>query len=105
MSAESDKLRATFSDQLASFEDRLAGKEDEVQMLAEIREAIGRLLEASGGREAEIRRVLQERFDAGALRKETFQLVKSMLDRYVTEQLPRGPSTYLRMTIHSEVPM
>ena len=88
MSAESDNLRATFSDQLASFEDRLAGKDDEVQMLAEIREAIGRLLEASGDSEAEIRRVLQERFDTGALRKETFQLVKSMLDRYVTEQVP-----------------
>jgi hypothetical protein len=88
MSAESDKLSATFSDQLASFEDRLAGKEDEVQMLAEIREAIGRMLEASGGSETEIRRVLQERFDAGALRKETLQLVKSMLDRYVTEQVP-----------------
>ncbi len=88
MSADSDKLHVSFSDQLSSFEDRLAGKEDEVQMLAEIREAIGRLLEASGGNEAEIRRVLQERFDAGALRKETFQLVKSMLDRYVTEQVP-----------------
>ena len=88
MSAESDNLRMTFSDQLSSFEDRLAGKEDEMQMLAEIREGIGRLLEASGGREAEIRRVLQERFDSGALRKETFQLVKSMLDRYVTEQVP-----------------
>jgi serine/threonine protein kinase len=88
MSAESDNLRVSFSDQLASFDDRLAGKEDEVQMLAEIKEAIGRLLEASGGSEAEIRRVLQERFDSGALRKETFQLVKSMLDRYVTEQVP-----------------
>jgi len=88
MSAESDNLRNSFSDQLASFQDRLAGKEDEVQMLAEIREAIGRLLEASGGSEAEIRRVLQERFEAGALREETFQLVKSMLDRYVTEQVP-----------------
>lgn len=88
MSVESDNLRVIFSDQLASFEDRLAGKEDEVQMLAEIREAIGRLLEASGGSETEIRRVLQERFDSGALRKETFQLVKSMLDRYVTEQVP-----------------
>jgi serine/threonine protein kinase len=88
MSAESDNLRVSFSDQLASFDDRLAGKEDEVQMLAEIKEAIGRLLEASGGSEAEIRRILQERFDSGALRKETFQLVKSMLDRYVTEQVP-----------------
>ncbi len=88
MAAESDNLSATFTDQLASFDDRLAGKENEVQMLAEIREAIGRLLEASGGSESEIRRVLQERFDSGALRKETFQLVKSMLDRYVTEQVP-----------------
>jgi serine/threonine protein kinase len=88
MSAEQDNLRTTFSDQLASFEDRLAGKEDEVQMLADIKEAIGRLLESSGGSEAEIRRVLQERFDTGALRKETYQLVKSMLDRYVTEQVP-----------------
>jgi len=69
MSAEQDNLRTTFSDQLASFEDRLAGKEDEVQMLADIKEAIGRLLESSGGSEAEIRRVLQERFDTGALRK------------------------------------
>ncbi len=88
MSTESDKLRTDFSDQLASFEDRLAGKEDEVQMLAEIREAIGRLLEASGGNEMEIRRVMQERFDSGVMREETFQLVRSMLDRYVTEQVP-----------------
>jgi serine/threonine protein kinase len=96
MSAEKDNLQANFSDQLASFEDRLAGKEDQVQMLAEIREAIGRLLEASGGSEAEIRRVLQERFDAGALRKETFQLVKSMLDRYVTEQVPTSSNDAAR---------
>ena len=96
MSAEKDNLQTSFSDQLASFEDRLAGKEDQVQMLAEIREAIGRLLEASGGSEAEIRRVLQERFDAGALRKETFQLVKSMLDRYVTEQVPTSSNDAAR---------
>ena len=57
-------------------------------MLAEIQEGIGRLLEASGGNEAEIRRTLQERYENGQLRKETFQLVKSMLDRYVTEQIP-----------------
>ena len=88
MGAESDNLQDSFTDQLASFDDRLAGKENEVQMLAEIREALGRLLEASGGRESEIRRVLQERFDAGELRKETLQLVESMLDRYVTEQVP-----------------
>jgi serine/threonine protein kinase len=88
MSAESENLRATFTDRLTSFEDTLAGTEDEVRMLAGIREAIGRLVEASGGSEAEIRRVLEERYESGALREETFQLVQSMLDRYVTEQVP-----------------
>jgi serine/threonine protein kinase len=88
MSVQSENLRATFSDRLTSFEDTLAGTDDEVRMLAEIRDAIGRLIEASGGSEAEIRRVLEERYESGALREETFQLVQSMLDRYVTEQVP-----------------
>ena len=88
MSADSDNLRSNFADQLANFDERLATKADDLHMLAEIQEGIGRLLEASGSNEAEIRRTLQERFDNGHLRKETFQLVKSMLDRYVTEQIP-----------------
>jgi len=88
MNAESDKISANFADQLSSFDDRLASKADDLQMLADIQEGIGRLLEASGGNEAEIRRVLQESYEAGGLRNETFQLVKSMLDRYVTEQVP-----------------
>ena len=49
MNAESDSLRTTFADQLSSFDDKLASKADDVQMLAEIRAGIGRLLEASGG--------------------------------------------------------
>ena len=88
MSADSDKLRNSFAAQLSSFDDRLASKADDLKMLAEIQDGIGRLLEASGGNEAEIRRTLQERYESGQLRKETFQLVKSMLDRYVTEQVP-----------------
>ena len=60
-------------------------------MLAEIQDGIGRLLAGNGNTEAEIRRVLQERYESGDLRKETFQLVKSMLDRYVTEQAPTSP--------------
>jgi len=93
MSAESDKLRSSFADQLSSFDDRLGDKTDELKMLADIKDGIGRLLEASGGNEAEIRRLLQERYEAKALRKETFQLVKSMLDRYVTEQVPTSTDT------------
>jgi serine/threonine protein kinase len=93
MSAELDNLRASFADQLSSLDDRLARKENEVQMLAEIREALGRLIEANEGSELEIRRIVQERFDSGALREETYELVKSMLDRYVTEQVPTCNTT------------
>jgi serine/threonine protein kinase len=95
MNAESDSLRTTFADQLSSFDDKLAGKADDVRMLAEIRSGIIRLIDASSGNEATIRRVLQDQYESGQLRKETFQLVKSMLDRYVTEQAPTSPDSIL----------
>ena len=53
---------------------------------------IGELLASSGGNEKQIREILQERYEDGDLRKETFQLVKSMLDRYVTEKIPTTPT-------------
>ena len=87
MSAESDKIRDTFGDQLASFDDQMQASADDVDMLADIQEGIGSLLASSPGNEAEIRRVLQEFYEGGSLRKETFQLVKSMLDHYVTENV------------------
>ncbi|MDH3374262.1 MAG: protein kinase [Gammaproteobacteria bacterium] len=87
MNAESDKIRESLVDQLSSFDDKI----DDIEMLAEIQTSIGRLLGSSGGSEAEIRRVLQDRYESGALRKETFQLVKSMLDRFVTEQISTSP--------------
>ena len=88
MSAESDNFRDTLVNQLSSFDAQLDDKSDEVAMLARIQEGIERLLAENGDTEAEIRRILQDRFEKGALRKETFQLVKSMLDRYVTEHVP-----------------
>ena len=91
MSTESDKIRDTFADQLASFDDRLADPANDVDMLADIQSGIGALMAANGSSEAEIRRVLQERYEAGGLRKETFQLVKSMLDGYSTEAVPASP--------------
>jgi len=91
MSAESDKIRDTFANQLASFEDRLEAKADDVEMLADIQDGIAGLLASDGNNEAEIRRTLQERYEEGDLRKETFQLVKSMLDGYVTERIPTSP--------------
>lgn len=91
MNAESKKIRDTLADQLASFDDRLEAQSDDVKMLAEIEDGIASLLSDSGSSEADIRGVLHERYEAGALRKETFQLVKSMLDRFVTEDIPTSP--------------
>lgn len=93
MSAETDKLSDTFADQLTSLDDRLDGTPDDVDMLADIQAGIGSLLSGSGGNEATIRRVLQDRYEAGELRKETFQLVKSMLDGYAMDQVaPPSPT-------------
>ncbi len=87
MGAESEHIRESLVDQLSSFDERLDEKIDDVQMLAGIQDGIGRLLRSNGGNEADIRRVLQDRYENGDLRKETFQLVKSMLDGYVSEQI------------------
>jgi serine/threonine protein kinase len=93
MGAESNNFRDALVDQLASFESELGEKAGDVAMLSRIQEGIGSLLADGRNTEAEIRRVLQERYDGGELRQETFQLVKSMLDRYVSEQAPTSPGT------------
>ena len=92
MNAESENVRESFADQLASFDDKLKATANDAEMLADIQDGIGRLLATTGNSEAQVRRVLQERYEAGALRKETFQLVKSMLDRYVTENIATSPT-------------
>jgi len=88
MSAQSDKISDAFAEKLASFDDQLGDSANDLDMLADIQEGIGGLLASDHNSEATIRRVLQDRYDSGALRKETFQLVKSMLDRYVREDVP-----------------
>ena len=92
MSADSKNVSDTCVDKLASFDDRLHATANDVDMLADIQKGLGRLLAGSGNSEGEIRRILQERYAAGELRKETFQLVKSLLDRYVTENIPTSPT-------------
>jgi hypothetical protein len=91
MNAESEKPRDDLAERLVAFDTRLQSMADDVDMLTEIQQGIGSLLASSGNSEAQIRRVLQEQYDAGELRKETFQLVKSMLDRFMTEQVPTSP--------------
>ncbi|MEM7431719.1 MAG: protein kinase [Pseudomonadota bacterium] len=94
MNAETEKMRDALAEQLSSFENRLDSKIDDVRLLADIQESMGQLLGTDGASEAVVRRVLQEQYDSGQLRKETFQLVKSMLDRFVSEQVPTTPDRH-----------
>ena len=91
MSAKSDNVRSSLAEQLTSFDTRIGDKADDVQLLAEIQEGIGDLLAENRSSETEIRRVLRQRYKAGALRTETFQLVESVLDRLVSEGVPTEP--------------
>lgn len=78
-------MRDELASRLSELNDNLDATVDDVQMLAEIQQGIGRLLADDDRVEGEIRDVLQEHFDGGNLRKETYQLVKAMLDRYAIE--------------------
>ena len=99
MNADSKHIRDILAEQLAELDDSLSATVDDVQMLAELQEGIGRLLADDVDVEPEIRRVLQERYEGGGLRKETYQLVKSMLDRYASEGVPTVPDSVTFDTI------
>lgn len=103
MSADSDKIRKTLDAQLSRLDTHLGSDSDDFKLLQRMQKGIRRLLASDAGSEAEIRRILQERFDGGDLRKETYQLVKSMLDNFVTENVPTGSPPDLDQTI--DVPM
>ena len=93
MEVEIDTRGTSLADQLASIEDKLEAKSDQVELLAEIQQGIGRLLEASGGNESGIRAMLEQRYEAGELRQETFQLVMSTLDRLASERFASESET------------
>lgn len=101
MSADSKQIRDVLAGQLSDLDDSLGRTVDDVQMLADIQQGIGRLLDNDRDAEGDIRMVLQERYEQGDLRKETYQLVKSMLDRFVTERLPTSPGNITFDSIES----
>lgn len=88
MSSEIKQLQDDWAGQLSDLDDNVGASVDDVRLLADIRQNIGRLLKAEGSSEQEIRELLEQKYRAGGLRPETYQLVKSMLDRYTSEVLP-----------------
>jgi len=79
-------------DPLSDLDDRIGTTDDDVRLLTALRDRIGGLLRDDKDVEREIRAVLQERYNDGELRSETYQLVKSLLDGHVTENIRTAPS-------------
>ncbi|MEM8817187.1 MAG: protein kinase [Pseudomonadota bacterium] len=93
MNAKSSDIRQKLASELSNLGNRLDGNARNAELIASIQREIGRLLEASGGSEAGIRRVLTEQYRAGELREDSYYLLESMLDRFVTEQIPTAPTS------------
>jgi len=91
MNAETQKVREALSDQLSELDRSLGATVGDSEMLASLQTEIAQLLADGSTAERDIRVLLQERFDRGDLRQETFQLVKSVLDRFVSEQVATSP--------------
>ena len=91
MSANSKQIRDVLDGRLADLDGSIGATSDDVRILAELQQGLGRLIADDSDAEQAIRRVLQERLERGELRNETFELVRSMLDRYMTEDTPTSP--------------
>ena len=91
MNAKSDKLEQSYSKQLTEFAEQLQKQIADENLLDDIHGAIEDLLWDDESIEADIRRILQEQHKAGNLRDETFELVRRMLDRMVTEHVETAP--------------
>ena len=91
MGVDSIKIRELLTNQLTDLDDSLGATVEDVSMLADIQKGIGEMIDADEKAETEIRKVLKERYNDGALRAETFQLVTTILDNFVSEDVPTSP--------------
>lgn len=91
MSPKLDSLESTYSDQLTDFESTLRHTMDDESLLQDVFQAIRSLLKDHRDSETDIRKILNERFEAGHLREETYRVVQRMLDNIVSDFVATYP--------------
>ncbi len=91
MNAESNHIRRLLDQKLAVLIDSFGAKAHDAKKLAKIQENIGRLLEENSDAEQHIRQALEKHLESGHLRKKTYQLISSIVDRCLTEDVPTSP--------------
>ena len=88
MAGMADNSPKSYAEQLSDFASELKGHIDDEAMLHEIHLAIKTLLSSDGASESKIRSVLQQQFERGDLREESFQLVQKLIDNIMSEDIP-----------------
>lgn len=93
MSPKLDSLESTYSDQLTDFESTLRHTMDDESLLQDVFQAIRALLKDHRDSETDIRKILNDRFEAGHLREETYRVVQRMLDNIVSDFVATYPGS------------
>ncbi len=91
MTSRQDNSEPSYSQQLADFEGQLKQTMDDASLLQDVHRTIRELLKERQDSEADIRSILLSRLESGELRKESFQLVRTMLDRIVSDDIDTLP--------------
>ena len=95
MTSRSDNSEQSYSEQLSDFEGQLKQTMDDASLLQDVHRTIRELLTEHQDSEADIRNILLTRLESGVLRQESFQLVRTMLDRIVSDDIATLPGLEL----------
>ncbi|MCH7853495.1 MAG: protein kinase [Proteobacteria bacterium] len=91
MTSRPDNSEQSYSEQLSDFEGQLKQTMDDASLLQDVHRTIRELLKEHRDSEADIRNILLTRLESGALRQESYQLVRTMLDRIVSDDVDTLP--------------
>lgn len=91
MTSRPDNTEQSYAEQLADFEGQLKQTMDDASLLQDVHRTIRELLKEHRDSEADIRNILLTRLESGVLRQESFQLVRTMLDRIVSDDVDTLP--------------
>jgi len=91
MNSKTRNPEQLYSEQLSDFEGQLKHTMDDSSLLQDVHRAIRELLREHRSSEADIRKILLAQLDDGSIRQESYQLVRTMLDRIVTDAVDTLP--------------
>ena len=93
MTSEAASRSEELVHELSDLDQRAGQASDDVELLRGMRDGLVQLIDANDGNIAAIRSLLEASCERGELRRETFELVSTMLDSHASENIPTAGST------------